>query len=661
LIPPAQIVIVEDEPVLAQAIRINLENLGYCVPGIFPSGEEAIEHIRSAPPDLVIMDVGLQGRLDGVQTAERIHLTSDTPIIFTTAHSDPQTIKRAISTAPFGYIVKPFQTRELHMQIEMALQNRAMEHKIHESEERYRQLTELSPFAILLLRMDGTVELGNPSACELFGAAEPTELVGRSVDDLIPVDELTRFHSILASPLLERDSLRHMESRVARLDGHSFPVEVSVSLMKDDQGNPAKIIAVIQDISEKKAAQQAILDQAARANTLARVTFRVNRTLELDQVLKAVREEVTAAFGLPGVTITLIDEETNQVSVAAADGALEGSSNATLTPFPAEFLQQLWRMHGLVAQIPDLAEFDITSQGHPWPQNIKSVVIAFLVNSGNLIGSITIPMSDLLRQLNDADLSLLAAIADLASITISHARLFKQVVEGRRHLQSLSRQLVEVQEAERRHLAHELHDQIGQMLTGLQFSLEMGKVLPEQEVKSCLATSQEAVKDIIAQVRELSLNLRPSLLDDMGLLPCLDWHFERYTRQTGIQVQFPHHGLEDRRFPPEIEITIYRIIQEALTNVARHTQAPEACVVLQVEEDEILINIQDHGQGFDLQSVKAEYHSIGLNGMRERANLVGGELEICSAPGSGTQIQARIPTHNYIERRKNGRNRSARR
>jgi PAS domain S-box-containing protein len=655
----AQIVIVEDEPVLAQAIRINLENLGYCVPGIFSAGEDALEYIPSAPPDLVIMDVGLQGKLDGVQTAERIHSTNDIPIIFTTAHSDPQTIKRAISTAPFGYIVKPFQTRELHMHIEMALQIRAMERKIHESEERYRKLTELSPFAILLLRMDGNIELGNPSACDLFGAAKPSELVGRSVDDLIPVSELTRFHSILAYPLLERDSLRHVESRAARLDGRTFPVEVSASLMKDDQGKPARIIAVIQDISEKKAAEQFILGQASRANTLARVAFEVNRTLELDQVLKTVREEVTATLGTPGVTITLIDEETGQVTVAA--GALEGSANAALTPFPAEFLQQLWRTNGPVVQILDLTDYDETLRGQPLLRNVKSVVIAFLVNSGKLIGSIIIPAIDIPKQLNESDLSLLAAIADLASITISHARLFQQVAEGRRHLQSLSRQLVEVQEAERRYLAHELHDQIGQMLTGLQFSLEIGKTLPEQEVKRTIAASQEAVKEIIAQVRELSLSLRPSLLDDMGLLPCLEWHFERYTRQTGIRVQFDHHGLEERRFLQEIEITIFRIIQEALTNIARHTEAPDAYVVAQAEEDEILITIQDQGQGFDVQAVKVEYESVGLNGMRERANLVGGQLVIYSAPGRGTQIQAHIPTHNRLERRKNGRNRAARR
>ena len=223
----------------------------------------------------------------------------------------------------------------------------------------------------------------------------------------------------------------------------------------------------------------------------------------------------------------------------------------------------------------------------------------------------------------------------------------------------LSRQLVEVQEAERRHLASELHDQVGQMLTGLQFSLEMCKALPDQEVKSHLATSQEIVKEIIAQVRELSLNLRPSLLDDMGLHECLEWHIERYSKQTGIRVQLTEDGLVEKRFPSDIEITVFRIIQEALTNIARHARTQEACVDVHVNGEDIYFTIQDQGQGFDPESVEAEYESTGLGGMRERVNLIGGQFEIRSAPGIGTLINVRIPTQRYVERRKNGRNRIA--
>jgi signal transduction histidine kinase len=221
----------------------------------------------------------------------------------------------------------------------------------------------------------------------------------------------------------------------------------------------------------------------------------------------------------------------------------------------------------------------------------------------------------------------------------------------------LSRQLVVVQESERRRLASELHDQVGQMLTGLQFSLEMCKALPDDEVKTSLAASQEIVKEIIAQVREISLHLRPSLLDDMGLHDCLEWHIERYSKQTGIHVQFAEDGLAEKRFPSEIEITVFRTIQEALTNIARHAGVQEARVSIHVDMEDILVTIQDQGRGFDPEAAEAEYESTGLGGMRERVNLIGGSFEIRSNPGRGTLVNARIPTQKHLERRKNGRNR----
>jgi signal transduction histidine kinase len=144
----------------------------------------------------------------------------------------------------------------------------------------------------------------------------------------------------------------------------------------------------------------------------------------------------------------------------------------------------------------------------------------------------------------------------------------------------------------------------------------------------------------------------------MGLHACLEWHFDRYTRQTGIQVQFSEDGLGEKRFPADVEITVFRIIQEALTNIARHAKVREARVDFTVHENEILIRIEDQGKGFNVHTLEVEYASVGLGGMRERTNLVGGKLEIYSAPERGTLITAHIPTKKIIERRKHARNRN---
>jgi PAS domain S-box-containing protein len=209
-------------------------------------------------------------------------------------------------------------------------------------------------------------------------------------------------------------------------------------------------------------------------------------------------------------------------------------------------------------------------------------------------------------------------------------------------LKFLSRRLMEVQEAERRNIALELHDEIGQVLTGLKLSLEMGTRLPPEEVGESLAQARLLVNELMARVRKLSLDLRPAMLDDLGLLPALLWHFEHYTAQTQVRVSFKHSGLEKRRFGSEVETGAYRLVQEALTNVARHAQVQEVTVRLSTHQQMLVIDVEDRGKGFDLEAVLSASETSGLAGMRERAVLLGGRLTIKSQPGSGTHLTAEL-------------------
>jgi signal transduction histidine kinase len=149
------------------------------------------------------------------------------------------------------------------------------------------------------------------------------------------------------------------------------------------------------------------------------------------------------------------------------------------------------------------------------------------------------------------------------------------------------------------------------------------------------------VNDLMGRVRDLSMNLRPAMLDDLGLVPALLWQLERYQAQTGIRVEFSHSGL-DGRFSPEIETACFRIVQEALTNVARHARISEAKVEIRADGDHLRLQIDDRGAGFDPELALAG-RSSGLTGMRERARLLGGRLRIESARGNGTQLLADLP------------------
>jgi PAS domain S-box-containing protein len=209
-------------------------------------------------------------------------------------------------------------------------------------------------------------------------------------------------------------------------------------------------------------------------------------------------------------------------------------------------------------------------------------------------------------------------------------------------LQAVSSRLLEVQEAERRHLASELHDEIGQLLTGLRLMLKVNGEASAETIKSRFEQARNIVDDVIATVRRLSFDLRPADLDQFGLLPALLALFERYTAQTGILVDFKHRDI-DRRFAPKIETAAYRVVQEALTNAARHASVAGITVRFWTQGNKLHLQIDDRGRGFNPDAVMKVARSSGLFGMSERIALVGGCMTIDSAPGAGTTITAELP------------------
>ena len=230
----------------------------------------------------------------------------------------------------------------------------------------------------------------------------------------------------------------------------------------------------------------------------------------------------------------------------------------------------------------------------------------------------------------------------LRSEIIERGRIEETLQRYAEQLKALSHRLAEVQEEERRYMAKELHDEIGQALTGISLSLVSMAGMSAKEIRKRLKEAQSLVSGLLDRVRNMSLTLRPAMLDDFGLLPTLLWHFKRYTAQTSIPIHFRQRCL-DTRFRPEIETAVYRIVQEALTNIARHACAAEAEVITLVEGDMLVVTVEDKGVGFEPEAVIVMKESVGLSGMRERLALLGGRLKIDSAPGRGTRLRAEIP------------------
>lgn len=220
-----------------------------------------------------------------------------------------------------------------------------------------------------------------------------------------------------------------------------------------------------------------------------------------------------------------------------------------------------------------------------------------------------------------------------------------ELAQANAALRALSLRLVEVQEAERRMLARELHDEAGQMLTGLKMVVEQALPLAAGPVRERLGEADGLIRQLIERMRNLSLELRPQILDDLGLLVALEWHFKRYTQQTNIAVSFRHSPVP-QRLPAMIETALFRIAIEALTNIARHAGVNEVAVRLWADAERVRLQVEDKGKGFDVTAVWAARSSTGLSGMRERAELLAGEFTLESTVGKGTLVTVELPLIN---------------
>jgi signal transduction histidine kinase len=395
---------------------------------------------------------------------------------------------------------------------------------------------------------------------------------------------------------------------------------------------------------ERKQTEKDLKDYSDRLEILRHV----HQAILVAQSSKAIAEAALAHMrrSMPchQACLMLFDFETHEAVVLRTDSEFETKYKAgtrmSLKTFPS--LDHL--KDGLVYGVRDIKSLSELSplESDLLDEAVSSYVLVPLIVQGELIGAIILA-GDNPEICSSEQVEIALEVANSLGVALGQVRLLDQIRAGRNQLQALTRRLVELQEAERRHIARELHDEIGQLLTGLKILLELGTRLPADKVKHNMESAQLLVNDLISRMQDLSLNLRPAMLDDLGLLPALLWQFKRYTKQTGIQVESKHSGLDENQLPPEVETAAYRIVQESLTNVARYAGVEEVDVRLWVDEDILNLQVEDKGVGFNPSQAMEEYSSSGLIGMRERALSLGGWLTVESELGSGTRLTAALP------------------
>ena len=507
-----------------------------------------------------------------------------------------------------------------------------------------------------LQRDRGVLEVLNNLLVYMFDEADINQLLAFAEEQI---------HSLPWVPLsCEVKIVLNQGLDVAEVDPRTFVIplatskrqlgEIRFSQLQQDQIERQKekstvlhlFAFTLAEILERKEAEELLRENTLRSRALVQVARQINLNLDLNVMLQTITEQTAHAIGLPYISLMLYDEQKDDLYKAASysldEGALTRPMRIPLNIFKVVLQnpQEVFIIEDLLSYSQELAE-KYTAEFH-----VRTIILTGVFSKGKLTGFLIGYSVGEIFAIPDRAKELLRGLADLAATAITNGRLFDEIRAAGLQLQVLSRRLVQVQEEERRKLARELHDEIGQILTGLNFALEsIQRAIPE-EFRPKIANALEINNQLIKQVRQLSLELRPAMLDDFGLLAALKWFFQRFTSFSGIWVEFSNFGLNQRRFNSELETAVFRIIQEALTNVARHARTDEVSVRIEVNEDALLINVEDAGQGFDVQSVLSAPPGAGLTGMRERAVLIGGAYTIQSKVGEGTKVQVALPILN---------------
>jgi two-component system sensor histidine kinase UhpB len=260
------------------------------------------------------------------------------------------------------------------------------------------------------------------------------------------------------------------------------------------------------------------------------------------------------------------------------------------------------------------------------------------------------PLTELgkvMKRVRAGENSLRAPLTGVDSQADQLAEAFNMVLEALDEASRLrASQIIQAQEQERQRIARELHDETSQVLTSLLISLTLLEESVEtQEARERIADTRALAHSTLRAIRNLSIDLRPSALDDLGLLPALRWYMKEYQKKCSIEVEFHATGFKER-LPAEMETALYRIVQECLTNTAKHANARRVTIALKEETDGVYARITDDGQGFDYEALlktPGQERGLGLAGMNERAVLLDGILNIHATPEQGTIIEVSIP------------------
>jgi signal transduction histidine kinase len=383
---------------------------------------------------------------------------------------------------------------------------------------------------------------------------------------------------------------------------------------------------------------------------LSRVSAAISGLLDLDAILKIGLDNVLNIMNGTVGGIMLLDEPGQTLSYEVYHGlsdtyaeemrlkVAEGIAGKVAQSGRAVLLED-------ISSEPDAARLDLISS-----EGLKAFISVPLRAKDNVLGVMNVA-SHVPHRFTKEDVHLLHSIGDQLGIAIEQAKLYTRLNEARRRYQTLLRQALTIQEEERKRIARELHDETSQDLTGLALNLQAVTEMMEEgnvegdEIKVILKKSHSIALKASTEVTRLIRDLRPTLLDTLGLPAAVHNLAESNLTSKGIKVSTEFEGMK-QRLSPEIELALFRIAQEAMSNILRHSEAENAVIHLECDANKCILRIEDDGKGFDVNaitSIDSEGRGAGLFGMKERVTALEGHCVIESQPGQGTRVIVQVP------------------
>jgi signal transduction histidine kinase/integral membrane sensor domain MASE1 len=439
------------------------------------------------------------------------------------------------------------------------------------------------------------------------------------------------------------------ELRVLRRDGMVW-IESHGRFLRNANGIPDRAIGVAFDISERKELQAERESTTQTLMRLARSTF--GDRGEIDEALREIAVMAADTLAVDRTGIWLFNEQRTELRCVCEyhrpSRMFASGAAMSVDSYPVYF-RTIREERTLSAE--DTGSDPRTSElvASHRVRGISSMLDAPVFLGGRLAGVVSFQHAGAPRDWSLQAQNFAGSMTDLLSRafeSVERRKAEAEVQRAYRQLRNLARRLEAAKEDERREIARELHDELGQSVTAIVIGLHL-VTLDDREGRHAKRLSETVAlaERLIERVRAMSLNLRPPLLDELGLITALRGLVDGQAQQSGLEITFAADGV-DQRLSPELEIGAFRIVQECLTNVMRHAAANNVTIRLAAEGDQLSIQVSDDGRGFDVAEVfeaGARGRHLGLLGMQERVTVLGGRVDVFAAPGQGTRIVARLP------------------